>query len=72
MPFVYKGSGKKQREDAPLAAKRCTRQACDIQWCLAKNDHDQKKCEWYIAQYEKCVETWTRIEKEKKESEKRL
>mmetsp|Transcript_25005 Transcript_25005/g.73936 ORF Transcript_25005/g.73936 Transcript_25005/m.73936 type:complete len:94 (-) Transcript_25005:147-428(-) len=44
MVFVYQGSGKKQSKDADICQKRCIRFNSDIQWCLAKNNYQQKKC----------------------------
>ena len=34
--FVYTGSGKKHAEDAPIEQKLCKKEACAIQWCLAR------------------------------------
>ena len=36
--FVYTGSGKKHSEDAPIEQKLCKREACAIQWCLARRN----------------------------------
>ena len=45
MVFVYRGAGKKQRSDAALCQKdrKCQQKACDIQWCLSRNNYQQHK-----------------------------
>ena len=42
-PFVYQGSGKKQSESADISQTSCTREACAIQYCLAKYQYQQQK-----------------------------
>lgn len=54
--FVYTGSGKKQNENAPPEQKLCQKQACAIQWCLAKRDHKEKYCKAYIDDWQDCVD----------------
>ena len=39
--FVYTGSGKKHAEDAPIEQKLCKKEACAIQWCLARRNHKE-------------------------------
>ena len=43
--FVYTGSGKKQSDEAPPEQRLCTQEACAIQRCLARNNHQQSRCE---------------------------
>ena len=52
--FVYSGSGKKQPENAPPEQKLCTQEACAIQRCLARNNHQQKRCEEAIEAWKRC------------------
>ena len=47
--FVYQGSGKKGN-------KPCSKQACDIQWCLARRNYQEKHCQHVIDRWKKCVE----------------
>ena len=54
--FVYQGSGKKQCDDAPIEQKKCKKEACNIQYCLARNNHIQKRCEDVIAVWKACCE----------------
>ena len=54
--FVYQGSGKKQSDDAPIEQKKCKKEACNIQYCLARNNHIQKKCEDVITAWKDCCE----------------
>lgn len=61
--FVYTGSGKKQKEDADIAQIKCKKQACDIQWCLAKSNHMQHRCEPVIQIWKDCCENARKMEK---------
>ena len=54
--FVYQGSGKKQSEDAPIEQRKCKKEACNIQYCLARNNHIQKRCEDVIAVWKACCD----------------
>ena len=54
--FVYQGSGKKQPEDAPPEQKLCKKQACAIQWCLAKRNHKEIYCKAEIDSWKECVD----------------
>jgi len=57
MVFVYQGAGKKQKkdvEDPCLASKRCRKLACDIQWCLSRNNYQQDKCTEFVERWEDC------------------
>ena len=55
-PFIYKGSGKKQNADASPSQKKCTKEACDIQYCLAKRNHQESQCLEVINIWKKCCE----------------
>ena len=46
--FVYTGSGKKQSKDADPAQIACKKHACAIQYCLARSNHKQAKCEEFV------------------------
>ena len=63
-PFIYQGSGKKQSESASLAQKRCTKEACNIQYCLAKYQYQQQKCEEIIDVWKNCCKNANAIENE--------
>lgn len=55
-PFVYAGSGKKQRADADICQRRCITEACAIQVCLQRSNHVQSRCTENILLYTKCCE----------------
>ena len=55
--FVYTGSGKKQRDDAPVEQKACKKEACAIQWCLARRNHQERYCQAFIQAWEDCCAT---------------
>ena len=55
--FVYRGSGKKQSDDAPIEQRMCKDKACAIQRCLTQNNHQQKRCEVAISEWKLCCET---------------
>ena len=56
MAFVYTGKGRRQaqKDDAPPKQKACAKQACAIQWCLAKRDHKEHLCKHVIREWEDC------------------
>jgi hypothetical protein len=54
--FVYTGSGKKQADDADIAQKKCKKQACAIQWCLARSNHIESRCAAFIQDWKECTE----------------
>lgn len=58
MVFVYTGKGKRsaQNNDAPPEQKLCAKQACAIQWCLAKRDHKEHLCRGVIDEWKDCCE----------------
>lgn len=53
-PFIYKGAGRKQSLDASAAQKECTREACNIQYCLAKRNHQESRCKDAIDAWKTC------------------
>ena len=59
MTFVYTGKGRRQaqKDDAPPEQKACAKQACAIQWCLAKRDHKEELCQHVIEEWQNCCET---------------
>ncbi|KAL7436421.1 hypothetical protein ACHAXH_004504 [Discostella pseudostelligera] len=58
MTFVYTGKGRRQaqKDDAPPEQKLCAKQACAIQWCLAKRDHKEELCQHIIDEWQTCCE----------------
>eukprot|EP00804_Cyclotella_cryptica_P000882 CCRYP_001121-RA/>CCRYP_001121-RA protein AED:0.08 eAED:-0.10 QI:0/-1/0/1/-1/0/1/0/76 len=58
MVFVYTGKGRRQaqKDDAPPEQKLCAKQACAIQWCLAKRDHKEHLCKAVIDEWKECCE----------------
>ncbi len=58
MTFVYTGKGRRQaqKDDAPPEQKLCAKQACAIQWCLAKRDHKEELCQNVIEEWQTCCE----------------
>jgi len=50
-PFVYRGAGSKLKNKKP-----CQKEACNIQWCLARRNHDQKKCQEFVDAWKACEE----------------
>jgi hypothetical protein len=56
MTFVYTGKGRRgaQNDDASPEQKECAKQACAIQWCLAKRNHKEKFCQAYIDDWKDC------------------
>ncbi|EJK54836.1 hypothetical protein THAOC_25504 [Thalassiosira oceanica] len=58
MPFVYTGKGRRQaqKDDAPPEQRLCAKQACAIQWCLAKRDHKEHLCKGAIDDWRSCVD----------------
>ncbi len=70
MVFVYTGKGRRQaqREDAPPEQKHCAKQACAIQWCLAKRDHKEELCQNFIREWEDCRDKAVRAAEATKKS----
>eukprot|EP00957_Ditylum_brightwellii_P013595 1025556-Ditylum_brightwellii.AAC.1 len=58
MTFVYTGKGRRgaQKDTAPPEQKECAKQACAIQWCLAKRNHKEHLCKSYIDDWKACCE----------------
>ena len=56
MAFVYQGAGKRISPTAERSLRECKQEACDIQWCLAKNNTNFARCEPVIAAWRKCHE----------------
>jgi hypothetical protein len=55
-PFIYKGAGKNQRPDADPCVSACRKIACQIQVCLAKNNHMQSRCDGMAKSWEECCD----------------
>ena len=53
---MYTGSGKKQPADAGPAQIACKKYACNIQWCMAKHNHQQDKCVEYVDAWKDCCD----------------
>lgn len=58
MTFVYTGKGRRaaQKEDAPPEQKDCAKQACAIQWCLAKRGQKEHLCQSFIDDWKECTQ----------------
>ena len=41
--------------DSEAVQSACQKSACAIQWCLAKNNHQQNRCQDQITAWEDCV-----------------
>ena len=52
--FVYTGAGKNQAENADICVKACKKIACEIQYCLARNDHKQARCQNFVNSWSEC------------------
>ncbi|GFH52321.1 hypothetical protein CTEN210_08797 [Chaetoceros tenuissimus] len=67
MVFVYTGKGRRQAQsdDASPEQKQCAKQACAIQWCLAKRDHKEHLCKAYREAWEDCCRKVRAAEEEK-------
>ena len=63
--FVYKGAGKKKSADSSEADIVCSNLACNIQWCLAKNNHKQDKCQSFVDAWQSCMDMVNKSEQEK-------
>ena len=61
--FVYQGSGKKHAKDASLSEVKCEKHTIAVQWCLAKNNHIQQKCQGLVDVWKDCKATWDAKEK---------
>jgi hypothetical protein len=56
-PFVYTGAGRKQNpNETDPGQLNCTKQACAIQWCLSRRNHQEEACRDYIDAWKKCCE----------------
>lgn len=52
--FVYTGSGRNQSKDASPEQQLCAPKARALQWCLAKNGHNQKWCKAFVEDWKNC------------------
>ena len=43
-------------DDAPIEQKLCKKEACAIQWCLAKRNHKEEYCKDFIAAWKACCD----------------
>ena len=75
MPFVYQGSGKKKNAKSGLDAgqqhPRCRQLACDIQWCLSRNNYKEKACQHVIDAWKDCCD-WARAEAAKSAAKSKI
>jgi len=64
MTFVYTGKGKRsaQKDSDPAEQRLCAKQACAIQWCLAKRNHKEHFCQAYIDDWKNCCEKVRAVE----------
>ena len=63
-PFVYTGSGRKVSADADVTLRACRDEACAIQWCLAKRNHQEARCTDAISRWRLCCEAALQRERE--------
>ena len=42
---------------APVEQKACKKEACAIQWCLARRNHQERYCQAFIQAWEDCCAT---------------
>ena len=61
--FVYQGAGKKHSKDATLSERKCEKHTIAVQWCLAKNDHKQDRCQDLVDVWKACKQKWDEKEK---------
>jgi Mature-T-Cell Proliferation I type len=54
-PFIYKGSGKVQSKEADAGQRLCVKQACNIQYCLQKFNHQEDKGKDVIETWRECT-----------------
>ena len=52
--YAMSGAGKNVGDDPQL--RKCKNQTLDVQWCLAKNNHQQSRCEATIDLWRQCYE----------------
>ena len=52
--FVYTGSGKRQGANATACQRKCIKEACAIQKCLARNGSNERYCRETILSWERC------------------
>ena len=52
--FVYQGAGRRQPKDAPPEQVACKQFAIDMQYCLARNNHKQTRCEESVKAWKEC------------------
>jgi hypothetical protein len=65
--FVYRGSGKKHAKDSTLSERKCEKQTIAVQWCLARNDHKQDRCQGLVDVWKECKAKFDAIEKQSKQ-----
>lgn len=56
---ISKGAGKKQKKDCSdpcLNDRKCQVMACDIQYCLSRNNYQQAKCQHFVEKWNACCE----------------
>jgi len=56
LAFVYQGAGRKQAKGADVTLRLCKDEACDIQWCLARNNNSEARCAAVIDAWARCCE----------------
>ena len=47
---------KYEDERKPPEQRWCRKEACEIQYCLARNNYQEAKCQHVIQAWEKCAE----------------
>lgn len=65
--FVYKGAGKNQKPDADLCVRTCSKIACQIQQCLARNNHMESRCAHMAKGWDECCDKVRKQQAERSE-----
>jgi hypothetical protein len=70
MTFVYTGKGRKGggNDDSP---RECAKQACNIQWCLARSNHKQEVCQPFIDEWKACRDKHAELKAKKEEKKEK-
>ncbi len=63
--FVYKGAGRNQKPNADPCVLACRNIACQIQQCLAKNNHMQSRCANMSKSWDDCCDKVKKLEEAK-------
>ncbi len=62
--FVYQGAGKNNSDSASASQRKCTSEACGIQWCLSRSNYQESRCVHMINAWKECCERANNSESE--------